>query len=204
MSSSDPSIDAYIARSADFAVPVLIHLRKIVHKACPEAVETMKWNFPHFEYNGSILCSIASFKRHCAFGFWLGSQMKDPDGILENTKRSSMGHLGRITSVDDLPPAEVLASYIRQAMALIDQGVKLRKPVSDSRKVVSVPDYFLTALKQNKAALRNFNEFTYSKRKDYIEWITGAKSDVTRATRLKTALEWIAEGKSRNWKYERK
>jgi uncharacterized protein YdeI (YjbR/CyaY-like superfamily) len=205
MSNYDKRIDAYIVRAADFAVPILEHLRDVIHHSCPDVRETMKWSFPHFEYGNSILCSFASFKHHCAFGFWLGSRMKDEDGILEKGDRSSMGHLGRITSLDDLPPSKILRKYIKEAVSLIDAGVKLeKKVVRDSEKKLIVPDYFQSVLNKNKPALSAFNKFSYSAKKEYLTWITEAKTEETRKKRMNTALEWIAEGKGRNWKYERK
>jgi uncharacterized protein YdeI (YjbR/CyaY-like superfamily) len=206
MKSVDKRIDAYIMRSADFAVPILEHLRDIVHEACPDVNETMKWSFPHFEYNGSILCSFASFKAHCAFGFWLASKMKDEDGILEKNDRSSMGHLGKITSLKDLPPRKTLKKYIREAMALIDAGVKLAKKIPDekAKKELEIPDYFQAALKKNKLAQSVFARASYSFKKEYLQWITEAKSEETRLKRMNTALLWLEEGKGRNWKYERR
>jgi uncharacterized protein YdeI (YjbR/CyaY-like superfamily) len=206
MQNTDKRVDAYIVRSADFAVPILEYLREVIHEACPGVRETMKWSFPNFDYNGSRLCSFASFKGHCAFGFWLGSKMKDPDGILEKGDRSSMGQLGRITSLKDLPPKKTLKKYIREAMSLIDAGVKIDKKVPDAkeRNELEIPSYFQTALKKNKLAQSVFNKASYSFKKEYVQWITEAKSEETRLKRMNTALEWIEEGKGRNWKYERK
>src|SRR5882762_10487209 len=125
MATTDPRIDAYIAKAADFARPVLEHLRKLVHKACPGVQETMKWSFPHFEYGGAILCSMAAFKEHCVFGFWKASIMKDPEGILQIADRHSMGHFDRMTSRKDLPSDKILLAYIREAASLNEEGVKL-------------------------------------------------------------------------------
>jgi uncharacterized protein YdeI (YjbR/CyaY-like superfamily) len=204
VATTDNRIDAYIARSADFAIPLLEHLREVVHQACPQVNETMKWSFPHFEYKGSILCSMASFKQHCAFGFWLGSQMKDPDGILEKGERSSMGQLGRISARKDIPPKKLLVKYLKEAMALIDKGAKLeKKPAAAAKKELVVPQYFLAQLTKNKKALSSFERFSYSHKKEYVQWIEEAKTDETRNKRIRTAIDWLEEGKSRNWKYER-
>ena len=124
----DPRIDEYISRSAEFAKPILSHLRSVVHKACPGVTETMKWSFPHFDYAGSILCSMASFKQHCTFGFWLGSLMPDPDKILSAVgEKTAMGHFGQIKSMKDLPSDKVLIKYIKEAMALNEKGIKIKK-----------------------------------------------------------------------------
>lgn len=205
MAPKDKRIDNYILRAEDFAIPVLEHLRNVVHEACPEVRETIKWSFPHFEYKDSILCSMAAFKAHCAFGFWLGSQLSDPEGILETRERTAMGHLGRITSVKELPSRRIMKRYIREAMSLIDKGTRLEKKVvkAPAGKSVEVPAYLREALKKDPAALSVFNEFSYSKKKDYVEWLTEARTQGTRDKRLATALAWIAEGKSRHWKYER-
>jgi uncharacterized protein YdeI (YjbR/CyaY-like superfamily) len=202
----DKRIDEYIFKSAAFAKPILEHLRQVVHDACPGVEETIKWSFPHFEYKGSILCSMASFKQHCAFGFWLGALMKDPDGLLEAVgTKTSMGHLGKITSLKDLPSKKILSSYVKQAMALIESGeTKMVKPAGVKKvSTVKIPEYFMAVLKKNKKALAVFEEFSNSQRKDYVEWITEAKTEATREKRMATTLEWLAGGKSRNWKYER-
>jgi uncharacterized protein YdeI (YjbR/CyaY-like superfamily) len=205
MATKDPRIDAYIDRSADFAKPILDHLRALVHKACPDVVETIKWSFPNFDYKGSILCSMASFKQHCAFGFWLGAVMKDSEGIfIKGEDKSAMGQLGQIKSLKDLPSEKVLIAYLKEAASLIDQGVKLpKKEKATNASAIEVPGYFSAYLKKNKAALEQFNKFPPSHRKEYIQWITEAKTEATREKRMATAIEWIAEGKSRNWKYER-
>ncbi|HEY0653128.1 MAG TPA: YdeI/OmpD-associated family protein [Chryseosolibacter sp.] len=203
MATFDKRVDAYIAKAEPFAQPVLEHIRELVHKACPEVEETMKWSFPHFEYKG-LLCSMASFKKHCAFGFWKGAIMKDPKGILSVVGRTSMGNFDRITSLDDLPSDKVMLDYIKQAAKLNDDDIKLppKKPIKAA--AVKVPDYFMKAITRNKKALATFETFSNSHRKDYVEWITEAKSEETRARRMDQAIEWMSEGKSRNWKYERK
>jgi len=204
MSKKSPKIDAYIAKSAPFAQPILIRLREVVHRGCPEAEETMKWGFPHFEYKG-ILCSMAAFKQHCAFGFWKGSIMSDPKGVMTQTGRTSMGHFDRITSVSDLPSDKILLSYIKEAMKLNDEDVKLpQRAKPKAEKALKVSAYFLKELKKNKAALKTFESFSRSNKKDYVEWVDEAKTDATRDKRMETALEWMAEGKIRNWKYVKK
>lgn len=205
MAAIDPRIDEYISKAADFAKPILSHLRDVIHTACPNVEETMKWSFPHFQYAGSILCSMAAFKQHCAFGFWLGSKMKDPDKILAAVaERTAMGHFGQIKSLGDLPSDEVLIKYIREAMVLNEEGVKIAKKVKPAvGKEIEVPSYFLDALKQSPAALSAFQKFSPSHKKEYLEWITEAKTEATRDKRMATAIEWIGEGKSRHWKYNK-
>jgi uncharacterized protein YdeI (YjbR/CyaY-like superfamily) len=203
MATTDKKIDAYILRSQDFAIPILIHIRELVHKACPEVEEAMKWSFPHFIYKGTNLCSMASFKQHCSFGFWLGAKMKDPDRILNPIGKTAMGHLGRIEDVKDLPSDKILIAYIKQAMSLIDKGVKLEKAAPFKKSEIKVPSYFTKALKANKKAATAFEKFSPSHRKEYIEWIVEAKTEETREKRMETAIEWMAEGKSRHWKYKK-
>ena len=199
MNSMDPRIDAYIEKSADFAKPILNHIRELVHFACPEVEETMKWGFPHFMYKG-ILCSMASFKQHCAVGFWKGALVfQSIPGV---KKREAMGHLGRITTIADLPDRKTLTRCIIEAVRLNETGTKLPRKAKPPRNELVVPDDLAAGLKKNKKALATFARFTYSHRKEYIQWITGAKTEVTRAKRLKTALDWMVEGKSRHWKYE--
>lgn len=204
MATRDPRIDAYIERSADFAKPILGHLREVVHAACPDVQETMKWSFPHFEYKG-ILCSMAAFKAHCAFTFWSGSEVLGSDA-----KDGAMGHLGRITSLRDLPPKRTLAGYVKKAMALKDAGVKpawakARAAKAKSTEVL-VPDELSAALalKKNLKAKKVFDAFPPSHKREYCEWIAEGKRPETRLKRAAQAVEWIAEGKQRNWKYTEK
>ncbi|MEK6783265.1 MAG: YdeI/OmpD-associated family protein [Bacteroidota bacterium] len=204
MGNRNPKFDAYISRAPQFAQPILSHLREVVHQGCPEVKETIKWGFPHFEYKG-ILCSMAAFKQYCAFGFWKGSIMSDPKKVMTQVGRTSMGHFDRITSLSDLPLDKILISYIKEAMKLNDEEIKVpqrTRPKSD--KILKVPAYFLKKLKRNKAALKTFEGFSYSNKKDYVEWIEEAKTESTREKRMVTAMEWMAEGKIRNWKYVRK
>lgn len=197
MPTLDPRVDAYIDKSADFAKPILTHIRKLVHKACPEITETMKWSFPHFDHKGTV-CSMASFKQHCAFGFWKQSLMEQ-DAF--PTEKTAMGSFGRITSVKDLPPDKVMTGLIRQAVELNEKGVKVvRKPVE--KKELVVPKDLTAALSKNKTAKATFDKFAYSHKKEYLQWIEEAKTEATRNKRLATTVEWLSEGKSRNWKYE--
>lgn len=203
MAKTDKRIELYISRSAEFAQPVLWHLLELVHNACKDVEETIKWGMPHFIYKDSILCSMAAFKQHCAFGFWLESKMKDPNKILSRGKaKTGMGNLGKITSIKDLPNDKILTAYIKEAVALIDKGEKLSKqPDEKTKKALVVPMYFKTALSKNKKALATFEGFTFGNKKEYVNWVTEAKTEATRQKRLDTAIEWMAEGKIRNWKY---
>jgi uncharacterized protein YdeI (YjbR/CyaY-like superfamily) len=201
MGTKDPRIDAYIANSADFAKPILDHIRKLVHDTCPDVEETLKWRSPHFMYKG-MLCGMASFKNHCAFGFWKGAMILRKDG--QKTEKA-MGQFGKITDVSDLPKDEILVHYIREAIKLNDAGVKLpAKSKSKERRELNVPDYFTAALRKNKKAWTTFESFSPSNKKEYVEWMTEAKSEETRKKRLETAIDWISQGKVRNWKYIRK
>ena len=201
MEKKDKRIDAYIAKSESFAKPILNHLRELVHKACPDIEETVKWGFPHFDYKG-ILCSMAAFKQHCAFGFWKASLMSDTHKILSKVGETAMGHLGKIKSLDDLPSEKVLIKYIKEAVKLNSEGIKLiTKGKAAEKKELNVPDYFRKALSKNKDALKIFEKFSYTNKKEYVEWVAEAKSEDTKNKRLATSMEWIAEGKIKNWKY---
>jgi uncharacterized protein YdeI (YjbR/CyaY-like superfamily) len=204
MPSTDTRIDSYIEKSDSFAKPILKHLRQLVHKGCPEVEETIKWGFPHFEYKG-ILCSMASFKQHCSFGFWKASVMKDEKKLLNPVGKTAMGHFGRITSLKDLPADKVIIEYIKEAVRLNENEIKLptRIKAGTTKKELKIPDDLLAALKKNKAAMKTYENFSPSNKKEYVEWITGAKTEDTRKTRLQTAIEWMSDGKIRNWKYVR-
>ena len=200
---TDPRIDAYIAKSADFAKPVLRHLRKLMHEGCPEAEETLKWSSPAFLHRGKIICGMAAFKAHCTFGFWHKGmeEVLGKDGAKADT---AMGSFGRITSLDGLPSKRKLLGYIRKAAKLNESDVPGRpRPVGRPATPLPVPADLAAALKKNKPAAAVFERFSPGHRKEYIEWITEAKRDDTRAKRLATTLEWLAEGKFRNWKYEK-
>ena len=202
MIQKDPRVDAYIEKAADFAKPILTHLRELVHKACPDATENIKWGAPHFEYNKSAFCSMAAFKNHCAFGFWKASIMSDPYKLL--TGKESMGQFGKLSSLKDLPSDKILKEYIKEAEKLAKDGVKLPKAKPAERKEFTIPEAFTKALSKHKKAQQAFDAFSYSNKKEYAEWIGEAKTDATRDKRIATAIEWIAEGKGRNWQYEKK
>jgi hypothetical protein len=199
MGTRDPRVDAYVGKAEPFARPILLHLREVVHRACPEVQETIKWGMPAFEHRGP-LCSMASFKRHCSFGFWKGALLLgDAPAAGEG-----MGHFGRVASLDDLPPEEEIATLVRRAAELNEQGVKAPRTKTRARAEIPTPDDLLAALREREGALARWEAFSPSHRREYAEWITEAKADATRARRIATAAEWIAEGKGRNWKYERK
>ncbi len=204
MAKTDPRVDAYISKSADFAKPILKHLRRLVHQACPDVQETMKWSFPHFEHKG-VLCFMSAFKQHCAFGFWRSSVLSETAAKVNSSNTKAMGQFGRITSLEDLPSDRQMLSLIKQAVKFNESGLKAnRRVVKSASKPVKVPDYFVAALRRDKKALTVFQNFSPSHKREYIEWVTGAKSDETRERRLAQAIEWMAEGKSRNWKYTRR
>lgn len=198
MGSKDPRIDDYIARSAGFARPILSHLRKQVHAACPEVEETLKWGMPHFLHHG-ILCGMAAFKAHCIFNFWLGEVLFGKTAA----EQTAMGQFGRIASREDLPPDKDIAGWIRQAAKLNEAGVKppSRSLAGKEAKRLVVPAYFAAALKKDRSAWETFQGFGYSHRKEYVDWITEAKTEETRRRRLAQAVKWMAEGKARMWKY---
>lgn len=205
MSSYNKSIDAYIAKSADFAKPILEHLRELIHSTCPDVEEKMKWSMPFFDYKGEMMCHMASFKQHCALGFWKGSIMKDPALRETAASETAMGHAGKITSLKDLPSDKKIIAWIKEAMVLNENGIKLPpKPKAAATSEIKMPDYFSKALSKNKKAKTVFDAFTPGKRKEYIAWLTEAKTEDTRNKRMEMAIEWIAEGKSRNWKYEKR
>lgn len=197
MGTRDPRVDAYVAKSAPFAQPILQHLRETIHSASPRIEETMKWSFPHFMHHG-IVCSMAAFKEHCAFGFWKQDLVL---GGSSTAGRQAMGQFGRIRSLLDLPSRKVLVGYVRRAMRLNEQGVKpVRKPVA-KRAALRMPADLRAALAEQPAAAANFERLRPSQRREYVEWIVEAKREDTRARRIATAVEWIADGKPRHWKY---
>ena len=198
MPKHDPRIDAYIERAAPFAQPILARVREWVHEACPQVEETIKWGMPTFEYAGGILCGMAAFKQHASFGFWKHALV-----LGEGEPRDGMGSYGKMASLQDLPPKKTLVAHIRKAMKLNEDGVKTSTTRTTAPKPPpEAPADLAAALKKNKAAKTSFDAFPPGAKREYIEWIVEAKREETRAKRLAQAIEWMAEGKRRNWKYE--
>jgi uncharacterized protein YdeI (YjbR/CyaY-like superfamily) len=197
-------IDAYISKSADFAKPILLHIRELVHNTCPDVEEKIKWGFPHFDYKNDMMCSMAAFKQHAIMGFWKASLMKDKALLEKARSEESMGHIGKITSLKELPGDKKLVAYINEAMTLNELGIKLpARTKTTEKKEIATPDYFMKELCKNKKAFKVFENYAYSHRKEYIAWITDAKTEPTRNKRMATAIEWLSEGKSRNWQYKK-
>jgi len=198
---TDPRIDDYIEKSADFAQPILKHIRDLVHAAFPAIEETIKWGMPFFDYKGTV-CSMASFKQHCVFGFWKSALLPDPYNLLKENAGEAMGQLGKITSLQDLPGDQILIEYIQNAVRLNEEGKKATKKTIERTELI-IPTYLIEALEPNRIAFENFEKLSYSNKKEYIQWLEEAKTEATRTKRLQTTLEWLTQGKSRNWKYER-
>lgn len=199
----DPRVDAYIERAAPFAQSVLAHLRKLMHQACPHITETIKWGMPFFVQQGIIIASMASFKQHCAFGFW-GPEMRKVLAKAGLKSSDAMGTLGRITEIGALPTDRVLLTYMSQAAGLVESGQRtksLERPKRSTKKPVKVPQELAAALKKSTMATKAFADFSPSCKREYADWIAEAKRPETRAKRVKQAVEWIAQGKQRNWKY---
>lgn len=196
MGKRDPRVDAYIGKAPGFAKPILTHVRALIHEVVPEVEETMKWSVPHFDYKG-VLCGMAAFKQHCNLIMWKGALIAGDDG------RDEKGQFRNITSVSDLPPDKIMKALLRKAAELNEQGVKTPR-TTRVKAPLPVPAELRSALKKNKKAAAAFEKFPPSHKREYSEWISEAKGADTRQRRVDTAVEWIAEGKSRNWKYERR
>jgi hypothetical protein len=202
MGTRDPRIDAYIARSAPFARPILKRLRAAVHSACPKVRETLKWGAPSFEYHG-ILCGMAAFKEHCAFGFWKHDLVMGDDPEAQDAPKEAMGSFGRLRTLDDLPRKAKFMASVKKAMALNEQGVKAERPERAPKPAVKMHPELAAALARSKPATKTYAAFPPSQQREYLEWIAAAKGDATRKRRIAQAIEWLAAGKRRNWKYEK-
>jgi uncharacterized protein YdeI (YjbR/CyaY-like superfamily) len=200
----DKRVDAYIAKAGPFARPILNHVRELMHEACPRASEAMKWGMPFFMQQGIVLAHMAAFKQHCAFGFW-GPEMKKALEKAGLATDEAMGSLGRLASMKDLPSDKVMTRLMKESAELVESGTRTksieRKP-SPKKGEAKVPQELSAALNKNKLAAKAFQGFSSSARREYAEWIVEAKRPETKAKRVKQAVEWIAEGKKRNWKYE--
>ncbi|WP_375197301.1 YdeI/OmpD-associated family protein [Sphingobium sp.] len=194
----EPTVDAYIAARAAFAQPILTHLRKTIHTASPEIGETIKWGMPFFTYKGQNLCSMAGFKGHVAFGFWHDKVAREDAG------QDAMDQFGRITSLAALPADAEIKALIVKAMALIEAGDKPRSGAKEARAPLSLHPALAAAIEADPAAAAVWAVFPPGKIRDYCEWVGDAKSEVTRDKRIAQAVEWIAQGKGRNWKYEKR
>ena len=199
MGDRDQRIDAYIDKAQPFAKPILTRIRSAVHKGCPGVTETLKWRMPAFEYKG-LLCGMAAFKAHCAMMFWKASVMKT---LPKDIGTDAFGEFGRFESIDDVPSEAALVKMVKEAAALNDSGVKVPRVVKAPKTPLTAPSFMLAAIKKNKKAHATYTAFSPSCKREYIEWITDAKTEATRDKRLATAVEWMAEGKIRNWKYVR-
>lgn len=196
MPTRDPRIDAYLAKVQPFALPILQRLREDVHAACPDVVEAIKWGMPHFTLDGKLLCGMAAFKAHCTFGFW------EREGA-DAGQGGAMGDFGRIEKLADLPTSTALRQQIKANAALLLSGAaRAKKPNRAPKPLLEMPADFAAALAKVKAAKQHYDAFPPGKQRDYLEWVLDAKREETRAKRIAQAVEWIAEGKSRNWKYE--
>jgi uncharacterized protein YdeI (YjbR/CyaY-like superfamily) len=205
MTKFNSKIDEYVAKSADFAKPILAHWRQLIHDNCPDVEEAIKWGFPHFDYKGDFMCVIASYKNHCSFTFLKAELMTDPRLKAGKDLKPIQRFLGKISKIGDLPPDDEFIIMLKEAMQLNEKGIKIKreKPESGQPKVLETPDYLMAALIANPTAKEVFESKSNSFRKEYIVWITDAKTDETRQKRISEALEWIAEGKGRFWKHKK-
>ena len=194
--SRDPRIDAYIARKAPFARPILEHVRARVHAVVPNVEETLKWSAPAFTLDGKILLIMAAFKAHAALNFWRGQEIGGA------AKDDAMGQFGRITSVEDLPPDRELDALIRKAVDLAAAAPAPRKVKHAPKPPPELHPEFAAALAAAPKAKAALDGLPPSAQRDYFEWISEAKQPATRAKRIATAIEWLSEGKRRNWKYQ--
>jgi uncharacterized protein YdeI (YjbR/CyaY-like superfamily) len=199
---TEKRVDDYINGAPEYARPILHHLRKLVHKGCPEAEEAIKWNMPAFLFRNKILFSMAAFKAHCRFIFWrpeiaqlAGKEGKkaDDDGAV----------VGRVTQLSDLPSDKDMLRYIREARRLTEEGPTrgIMRRRTTTKPELTVPPDLAAALAKDKAAQKTFDGFSPSHRREYVEWISEAKRVETRKKRVDTAVAWLAEGKPRDWKY---
>lgn len=204
MANFDSKVDLYVAESEDFAKPILEHWRQLVHDNCPEVVEAIKWSIPHFDYKGDFMCVMASYKSHCSFSFIKAELMTDPRLKESKSLKPIQRFLGKITRLEDLPPDAEFVAFLKEAMALNEQRIKVTRPKSEQPAAsVEVPDYFTEKLVANPAAKTVFESKSASFQKDYLVWILDAKTEATREKRMEEAVEWIAEGKGRFWKYKK-
>jgi uncharacterized protein YdeI (YjbR/CyaY-like superfamily) len=198
-------VDTFVANAEAFAKPIIMHWRRLVHENCPEVVETIKWGIPHFDYKNDNMCVIASYKNHCSFTFLKAELMSDLRLLASKDLKPVQRFLGKVTKPGELPPDEEFIAMLKEAMLLNEKGVKIKreKAAADKPQILEIPDYLLAALDADLKAKEIFESKSNSFRKEYIIWITDAKTDETRQKRIDEALGWIAEGKGRFWKHQK-
>jgi len=201
MPNYNPAVDTYIAKAQPFAQPILEHIRSLVHTTCIDVEEKIKWGMPFFDYKGKMMCHIAAFKQHCAFGFYNAAYMNEPMLVRNAASESAMGHLGKITSLKDLPKDKVLIGFIKKAMQITDDNAAIKKKSAPKAAAYIVPAYIIEIIKKNKQAFATWQTFAPSHKKEYATWIDEAKTTTTKEKRIAQSLEWMEEGKHRNWKY---
>lgn len=203
MTPLDSKVTEYISKSEDFAKPILEHWRKLIHVICPQVEEAIKWGIPHFNYKGDFMCVMASYKKHCSFTFIKAELMSDPRLKGGKNQKSINRFLGKVSDILELPPEQEFQAMLKEAMALNEKGIKSERPKWDKPKTIEVPDYFAKELEAIPKAKEIFESKSPSFRKNYLVWITGAKTEATRQQRIEQSLEWIAEGKDRFWQYKK-
>ncbi|MFL6697445.1 MAG: YdeI/OmpD-associated family protein [Vitreoscilla sp.] len=200
----DPHIDDYIAQAPPFARAPLEHVREAMHAALPEVTEAIKWGHPFFLLEGRPFANMAAFKAHCSLGFWKGGRPVAEEAAGPRDK--AMGQFGRIESLADLPRAAALRKLIGQARAAwaaaIDEKASAPPAPKPKREPPALPDDLAAALRAQSGARKIFDAFTPSQQREYVGWIVQARREATRASRVAQAAEWIAQGKTRNWKYQ--
>ena len=196
----DPRVDAYIAKSPEFAKPILTYLRAVIHQGCPDVVETIKWGTPTFDHMG-IMAGIAAFKEYCTLGFWKAPLLMLDGKPVSKEMESGAGQFGKLTSIKDLPAKGKLLKLVKDAAKLNESGIAIERKPRQAPKPVTVPADLVKALQKSAKARAAFEAFSPSHKREYVEWIVEAKTDETRKRRLDTAIEWMSEGKPRNWKY---
>lgn len=193
----DARVDEYVERAAEFARPILLHLRLLVHQACPEIDETIKWSRPFFVHRGTIIANMAAFKRHCSFGLW-------GPGMTPLSTDGAGGSLARIESLAGLPEDAAIVAMVRDAIKRVgNTGAAATKGrVKAVSEDIAVPQDLALALAEIDGAIAHFEALSPSCKREYVLWIEEAKRKETRARRVGETARWIAEGKRRNWKYE--
>lgn len=192
MAKLEPRIDDHIAKAGAFARPILEHFRALVHKTIPECEEAIKWGMPHFTLGGRNLAGMAAFKKHVSIFFHHDEQ---PGGT---------GKFRQIAAMEDLAEDSLIEERLRAAVERLSSAAAQprTKAAAAPKPVPDMPSAFSQALIA-AAAMDRFDMMAPGYRREYIEWVADAKTDATRDKRIAQAVEWIGEGKHRNWKYQK-
>ncbi|MCB0792148.1 MAG: DUF1801 domain-containing protein [Flavobacteriales bacterium] len=195
-------INSHIAEQDEWKRRLMVRLRQLIHQVDPGIEETWRWNGPHFDRNG-IMLGMSAHKTCVSIWFHKGALLKDPRRLFEPLEKDEAKGM-RVYKLkeSDAIDEKAFTELVKQAVKLNEDGVKLSE-AKPARKTLVVPPELESVLKKDQHAMTNWEGFSYSKKKDYIEWVTDAKREETRKRRIAQAFQLIRDGLALNERYEK-